>query len=24
VPGMRLHRLRADDAFDLERRHPLR
>jgi cyanophycinase len=24
VPGMRLHRLRADDAFDLERRRPLR
>jgi cyanophycinase len=24
VPGMRLHRLRADDAFDLERRLPLR
>jgi cyanophycinase len=24
VPGMRLHRLRAHDAFDLERRHPLR
>jgi cyanophycinase len=24
VLGMRLHRLRADDAFDLERRHPLR
>jgi cyanophycinase len=24
VPGMRLHRLHADDAFDLERRHPLR
>ena len=24
VPGMRLHRLRADDSFDLERRHPLR
>jgi cyanophycinase len=24
VPGMRLHWLRADDAFDLERRHPLR
>jgi cyanophycinase len=24
VRGMRLHRLRADDAFDLERRHPLR
>lgn len=24
APGMRLHRLRADDAFDLERRHPLR
>jgi len=24
VPGMRLHRLRPDDAFDLERRHPLR
>lgn len=24
VPGMRLHRLRADDAFDLEHRHPLR
>ena len=23
VPGVRLHRLRADDAFDLERRHPL-
>jgi len=23
APGMRLHRLRADDAFDLERRHPL-
>lgn len=24
LPGVRLHRLRADDAFDLERRHPLR
>jgi len=24
VPGMRLHRLRADDAFNLERRHPIR
>jgi cyanophycinase len=24
VRGMRLHRLRADDGFDLERRHPLR
>jgi cyanophycinase len=24
APGMRLHRLRADDGFDLERRHPLR
>lgn len=24
MPGMRLHRLRADDAFDLERRRPLR
>jgi cyanophycinase len=24
VPGIRLHRLRADDAFDLERRRPLR
>lgn len=23
-PGMRLHRLRPGDAFDLERRHPLR
>ena len=23
-PGMRLHRLRSGDAFDLERRHPLR
>lgn len=22
APGMRLHRLHADDAFDLERRHP--
>jgi cyanophycinase len=24
APGIRLHRLRADDAFDLEGRHPLR
>jgi cyanophycinase len=24
VPGVRLHRLRADDTFDLERRHPLK
>jgi cyanophycinase len=24
APGMRLHRLHKDDAFDLERRHPLR
>jgi cyanophycinase len=24
APGTRLHRLHADDAFDLERRHPLR
>jgi hypothetical protein len=24
MPGMRLHRLRANDAFDLEHRQPLR